>query len=142
MKRLGLDFDLNQHQEQDNRKERPQLTAQEERRPKIQKCMESLVHATNYCPEVKCPLLKCTKMKLVVKHAEICKRKTGGGCGVCKELVHLGCYHAKQCEERECTVPFWGHIKLKQQQQTLQGFAPKKHAASTANARSEYATGS
>ena len=27
MERLGLDFDLDQQQEQDNRKERPQLTA-------------------------------------------------------------------------------------------------------------------
>ena len=35
MERLGLDFDLDQQQEQDNRKERPQLTAQEERQLKI-----------------------------------------------------------------------------------------------------------
>ncbi|XP_044184827.1 CREB-binding protein-like [Acropora millepora] len=113
---------MDQQQEQDDRKERPQLTAQEERRLKIQRCIQSLVHATN-CPEVNCSLPSCTKMKRVVEHAKICKRKTGGGCGVCKELVHLGCYHAKQCEERECTVPFWGHIKLKQQQQTQQRFA-------------------
>ena len=124
MERLGLDLDLDQQQEQDNRKERPQLTAQvEERRLKFQRCIESFVHATNY-PEVKCPLPKYTKMKRVVKHAEICKRKTAGSCGVSEELVHLVCYHAKHCQQRECTVQFCRHIKHKlRPQRTQQRFA-------------------
>ena len=123
MERLGLDLDLDQQQEQDDRKERPQLTAQEERRLKIQRCIQSLVHATN-CPEVNCSLPSCTKMKRVVEHAKICKRKTGGGCRICQELIHLCCYHAKHCQQRDCTVPFCRHIKLKlRQQQTQQRFA-------------------
>ena len=51
MERLSLELDLDQQQEKDDRKERPQLTAQEERRLKIQRCIESLVRAIN-CPEV------------------------------------------------------------------------------------------
>ena len=33
-------------------------------------------------------------------------RKTGSGCRICQEVIHLCCYHAKHCLERECVVPF------------------------------------
>ena len=119
---MGLDLDMDQQQEQDDRKERSQLTAQEERRLKIQRHIESLAHATNF-PKVNCSFQSCAKMKLAVKHAKICRLKTEGRCRRCKELIHLGCYHAKHCKERERAVPFCRHIKLKQQQQTQQRFA-------------------
>ena len=118
---LGLD-DLDQQQGQDGEKERPQLSAQEERRLKIQRCIQSLVHAT-CCWEINCQYLGCAKMKRVVEHTKTCKRKTGGGCRICQELIHLCCYHAKHCQERECVVPFCRHIKTKlRQQQTQQRF--------------------
>ena len=99
---------------------RPQLSAQEERRLKIQRCIQSLVHAT-YCREINCQLTSCAKMKRVVEHTKTCKRKTGGGCRFCQEFIHLCCYHAKRCMERPCVVPFCRHIKLKlKQQQTRQ----------------------
>ena len=118
---LGLD-DLDQQQGQDGEKERPQLSAQEERRLKIQRCIQSLVHAT-HCREINCQHLSCAKMKRVVEHTKTCKRKTGGGCRICQEFIDLCCYHAKQCQERECVVPFCRHIKTKlRQQQTQQRF--------------------
>ena len=69
MERLGLDLDLDRQQEQDDRKERPQLTAQEEQWLKIQRLIESLAHATN-CTKVNCPFPNCANMKLVVEHAK------------------------------------------------------------------------
>ena len=124
MEKLGLGLDdLDQQQGQEGEKERPQLSAQEERRLKIQRCIQSLVHAT-HCREINCQHLSCAKMKRVVEHTKTCKRKTGGGCRICQELIHLCCYHAKHCLERECVVPFCRHIKLKlRQQQTQQRFA-------------------
>ena len=123
MEKLELDLDVDQQQEQGGEKERPQLSAQEERRLKIQRCIQSLVHAT-HCRDPACQLASCAKMKRVVEHTKTCKRKTGGGCRICQELIHLCCYHAKHCLERECVVPFCRHIKLKlRQQQTQQRFA-------------------
>ena len=93
MEKLGFDLDIDQQQGQGDDKERPQLSAQEERRLKIQRCIQSLVHAT-HCRELNCQLTSCAKMKRVVEHTKTCKRKTGGGCRICQELIHLCCYHA------------------------------------------------
>ena len=118
MEKLGLDLDVDQQQEQGGEKERPQLSAQGEQ--EFQRC---LVHATR-CRDHTCQFASCAKMKRVVEHTKTCKRKTGGGCRICQELIHLCCYHAKHCLERECVVPFCRHIKLKlRQQQTQQRFA-------------------
>ncbi|KAJ7357664.1 hypothetical protein OS493_023795 [Desmophyllum pertusum] len=103
-------------------KEPTQLTALEERRLKIRLCIQVLVHAT-HCRGINCTQCSCAKMKRVVEHTKTCKRKTGGGCRICQELIKLCCYHAKHCLERECFVPFCRHIKLKlRQQQTQQRF--------------------
>ena len=119
MEKLELDLDVDQQQEQGGEKERPQLSAQEERRLKIQRCIQSLVHAT-HCRDPACQLASCAKMKRVVEHTKTCKRKTGGGCRICQELIHLCCYHAKHCLERECVVPFCRHIKRKLRQPQMQ----------------------
>ena len=116
MEKLGLGLDdLDQQQGQEGEKERPQLSAQEERRLKIQRCIQSLVHAT-HCREINCQHLSCARMKRVVEHTKTCKRKTSGGCQICREFIHLCCYHASHCLERECVVPFCRHIKRRLQQ--------------------------
>ena len=120
MEKLGLGLDdLDQQQGQEGEKERPQLSAQEERRLKIQRCIQSLVHAI-HCRDINCQHLSCAKMKRVWEHTKTCRRKTGGGCRICQQLIHLCCYHAKHCLERECVVPFCRHIKLKLRQQRQQ----------------------
>ena len=53
-------------------------------------------------------------------HTRCCRRKTNGGCPVCKQLIALCCYHAKHCVETKCPVPFCVTIKQKLQQQQLQ----------------------
>uniref|UniRef100_G1NHW7 histone acetyltransferase n=1 Tax=Meleagris gallopavo TaxID=9103 RepID=G1NHW7_MELGA len=85
----------------------------------IQRCIQSLVHACQ-CRNANCSLPSCQKMKRVVQHTKGCKRKTNGGCPICKQLIALCCYHAKHCQENKCPVPFCLNIKHKLRQQQLQ----------------------
>ncbi|XP_067087813.1 uncharacterized protein [Osmerus mordax] len=89
------------------------------RRLSIQRCIQSLVHACQ-CRNANCSLPSCQKMKRVVQHTKGCKRKTSGGCPICKQLIALCCYHAKHCQENKCPVPFCLNIKHKLRQQQLQ----------------------
>jgi len=66
-------------------------------------------------------------MKRVMAHTRSCRRKTNGGCPVCKQLIALCCYHAKHCLETKCPVPFCITIKQKLQQQQLQQRMAQAH---------------
>jgi len=95
------------------------LNPAEARRQSIQRCIQSLVHACQ-CRDANCRLASCQKMKRVMAHTRCCRRKTNGGCPVCKQLIALCCYHAKHCIETKCPVPFCITIKQKLQQQQMQ----------------------
>ncbi|XP_048847008.1 LOW QUALITY PROTEIN: CREB-binding protein-like [Brienomyrus brachyistius] len=110
---LGLDDDSNGQGAEASK------NPQESRRLSIQRCIQSLVHACQ-CRNANCSLPSCQKMKRVVQHTKGCKRKTNGGCPVCKQLIALCCYHAKHCQENKCPVPFCLNIKHKLRQQQLQ----------------------
>ncbi|XP_073721148.1 histone lysine acetyltransferase CREBBP-like isoform X2 [Misgurnus anguillicaudatus] len=110
---LGLDDDSNNQGGEANK------SPQESRRLSIQRCIQSLVHACQ-CRNANCSLPSCQKMKRVVQHTKGCKRKTNGGCPVCKQLIALCCYHAKHCQENKCPVPFCLNIKHKLRQQQMQ----------------------
>lgn len=114
MEKLG--FDLYDGSSPDNSK---QANPGEARKQSIQRCIQSLVHACQ-CRDANCHLPSCQKMKRVVAHTKNCKRKTNGGCPVCKQLIALCCYHAKHCQEAKCPVPFCPNIKHKLKQQQLQ----------------------
>lgn len=92
---------------------------QDNKRFAIQRCIQSLVHACQ-CRDANCRLPSCHKMKRVVSHTKQCKRKSNGGCPICKQLIALCCYHAKMCQEAKCPVPFCQSIKQKLKQQQLQ----------------------
>nr|XP_021329191.1 CREB-binding protein isoform X4 [Danio rerio] len=110
---LGLDDDSSSQSGEASK------SPQESRRLSIQRCIQSLVHACQ-CRNANCSLPSCQKMKRVVQHTKGCKRKTNGGCPVCKQLIALCCYHAKHCQENKCPVPFCLNIKHKLRQQQLQ----------------------
>ena len=133
MEKLGLNLDVDQQQEQGGVKERPQLSAQEERRLKIQRCIRILVHAT-HCRDPACQLKSCAKMKLVVEHTKTCKLRTDRGCSLCEEVIHLCCYHTKHCLEMECVVPFCRHIKLKFSMMQRQSMQPPPQMPGQPNA--------
>ncbi|KAG5682698.1 hypothetical protein PVAND_012032 [Polypedilum vanderplanki] len=114
MERLGFDLDDGSSPTDG----RPQSNPQEARKQSIQRCIQSLVHACQ-CRDANCRLPSCQKMKRVVTHTKNCKRKTHGGCPICKQLIALCCYHAKHCKENKCLVPFCPNIKQKLRQQSL-----------------------
>ena len=79
----------------------------------IQRCINSLVHACNCRIGNNCQFRSCNKMKRVISHTRQCKRKSNGGCPICKQLIALCCYHAKMCNESNCPVHFCQNIKAK-----------------------------
>ena len=94
---LGLDDDSNSQNSESSK------SPQESRRLSIQRCIQSLVHACQ-CRNANCSLPSCQKMKRVVQHTKGCKRKTNGGCPICKQLIALCCYHAKLCQVRSASL--------------------------------------
>ncbi|XP_044255376.1 CREB-binding protein-like isoform X6 [Tribolium madens] len=114
MEKLGFDLD-----DGSSPSDQKQANPQEARKLSIQRCIHSLVHACQ-CRDANCRLTSCQKMKRVVTHTKVCKRKTNGGCPICKQLIALCCYHAKHCQETKCPVPFCSNIKHKLKQQQLQ----------------------
>uniref|UniRef100_A0A8C0T765 histone acetyltransferase n=1 Tax=Canis lupus familiaris TaxID=9615 RepID=A0A8C0T765_CANLF len=115
MEKLGLGLDDESNSQQAAATQSPG----DSRRLSIQRCIQSLVHACQ-CRNANCSLPSCQKMKRVVQHTKGCKRKTNGGCPICKQLIALCCYHAKHCQENKCPVPFCLNIKQKLRQQQLQ----------------------
>ena len=113
MEKLGFDLDDGSGGSE------KQTNPQESRRLSIQRCIQSLVHACQ-CRDANCRQPSCQKMKRVVAHTKGCRRKTNGGCPICKQLIALCCYHAKHCQEQKCPVPFCLNIKHKLRQQQLQ----------------------
>ncbi|XP_016402833.1 histone acetyltransferase p300-like, partial [Sinocyclocheilus rhinocerous] len=101
MDKLGLGLD----DESNNQAAASTQNPGDSRRLSIQRCIQSLVHACQ-CRNANCSLPSCQKMKRVVQHTKGCKRKTNGGCPICKQLIALCCYHAKHCQENKCPVPF------------------------------------
>uniref|UniRef100_H3AHW2 histone acetyltransferase n=1 Tax=Latimeria chalumnae TaxID=7897 RepID=H3AHW2_LATCH len=120
MEKLGLGLDDESNSQQATATQSPG----DSRRLSIQRCIQSLVHACQ-CRNANCSLPSCQKMKRVVQHTKGCKRKTNGGCPICKQLIALCCYHAKHCQENKCPVPFCLNIKHKLRQQQLQHRAPR-----------------
>ncbi|KAJ0015730.1 hypothetical protein NQD34_014020 [Periophthalmus magnuspinnatus] len=115
MEKLGLGLD----DESSNQAAATTQSPGDSRRLSIQRCIQSLVHACQ-CRNANCSLPSCQKMKRVVQHTKGCKRKTNGGCPICKQLIALCCYHAKHCQENKCPVPFCLNIKHKLRKQQLQ----------------------
>ncbi|XP_076342052.1 histone lysine acetyltransferase CREBBP-like isoform X2 [Tachypleus tridentatus] len=113
MEKLGFDLD-----DGSAASDQKQANPQESRRLSIMRCIQSLLHACQ-CRDANCRLPSCQKMKRVVQHSKICKRKTVG-CPVCKQLITLCYYHARLCQEAKCLVPFCLNIKHKLRQQQLQ----------------------
>lgn len=100
------------------------------RRLTIQRCIQSLVHACQ-CRDANCRSQSCQRMKRVVGHAKVCKKKSQNqnqnNCSICKQLIALCCYHAKHCTEQKCLVPYCVNFKNKLQQQKLQQRVEQNH---------------
>lgn len=78
----------------------------------IQRCIRTLVHAC-HCLETDCMPVSCQKMKRILAHIKVCKRKVQGGCTICTQLSTLCCFHAKNCKEVKCPVLLCSAYKRK-----------------------------
>ena len=78
----------------------------------VQRCIQTLVH-TCQCRDANCQSQSCHKMKRVVAHVRKCKKKSTGGCTICKQFIALCCHHAKVCQEANCQVHWCKDIKRK-----------------------------
>ena len=76
----------------------------------IMRCVQSLIHACG-CIDGNCESQSCAKMKRVVKHARNFTKKNNGQCPICKQLIALCCFHAKICQDKNCSVQFCTTIK-------------------------------
>ncbi|KAI6195786.1 hypothetical protein M3Y94_01029000 [Aphelenchoides besseyi] len=85
------------------------------RNESVEKCTQSLVHACQ-CQDADCHHLHCMKMKRVVQHTKLCKRRQTMNCSLCKQLIAICCYHAKHCNLADCPVPFCLDIRQKLQE--------------------------
>uniref|UniRef100_A0A6P4FM40 histone acetyltransferase n=1 Tax=Drosophila rhopaloa TaxID=1041015 RepID=A0A6P4FM40_DRORH len=102
MEKLGFDID-----DGSAPTDHKQADPEEARKQSIQRCIQSLVHACQ-CRDANCRRPSCHKMKRVVQHTKNCRRKTDGGCPICKQLIALCCYHAKHySNSSSCCAAVW-----------------------------------
>ncbi|MCL4122459.1 UNVERIFIED_CONTAM: hypothetical protein GTU68_034122, partial [Idotea baltica] len=99
--------------------ENKNMNLQEARRQSIQRCIQSVMHAAK-CRDANCRLHSCSKMKRVLSHAKNCKKKNDGGCSICKQLIALCYFHARNCKDQKCVIPYCYNIKQKLKQQEIQ----------------------
>ncbi|KAH7726092.1 CBP-1 protein [Aphelenchoides avenae] len=82
----------------------------------VKRCMDLLEHACE-CSDANCSRATCRKMKNVVQHAKLCKKRLQHACPQCKQLIALCCCHAKQCDVDACPVVFCSSLRQKHQEQ-------------------------
>ena len=109
MEKLGLGLSL-----EDDTQTEPQVpqNRHEARKQSIQKLIQSLVHACQ-CRDMTCDLQSCIKMKRVIRHTRDCRLRNNGNCSICKQFVALCLFHARNCNESQCSVPLCSNIKQK-----------------------------
>ncbi|XP_036161996.1 histone lysine acetyltransferase CREBBP-like isoform X1 [Myotis myotis] len=115
---LGPDEEAEEGDQGGNQGEMQFRSIREARRLSILRSIQTLRHA-RHCGDANCSRNDCQKLKRVVLHTTRCQRKAIGGCPVCKQLIALCCYHAKECQENPCPVPLCLNIKQKIREQQL-----------------------
>ncbi|TKR76556.1 hypothetical protein L596_017675 [Steinernema carpocapsae] len=98
----------------------------------IQRAISALVHACQ-CSDTNCRRISCSKMKRVVSHARSCQTRKNSNitCPVCKQLIALCCYHAKNCNLESCPVPFCTSIHHKLQDRSNNEYTPETSVSSS-----------
>ena len=94
--------------------------AYEARKQSIQKCIQELIHACQ-CRDMTCKLQSCIKMKRVIRHTRDCRlRNSRENCSICRQFVALCLFHARNCNENQCSVPLCSNIKQKLRKEHIQ----------------------
>merc|ERR1711862_580985 len=72
---------------------------------KIELLRRFFEHAVT-CESASCPSKQCKKMKKLISHSQRCQIKKEGGCNRCTAVWYLSKYHAQDCNNANCSVPF------------------------------------
>ncbi|XP_078148849.1 putative histone acetyltransferase HAC-like 3 isoform X1 [Carex rostrata] len=75
-----------------------------------QLALQTLLHASQ-CISPRCENKECRKMKLLFKHAVLCKVRQSGGCSICKKVWYLMQLHCSSCQDLNCKVARCREIK-------------------------------
>ena len=122
MEKLGLGI-----LEDDNQNERqmPQ-NPHEARKQSVQKCIQPLVHACQ-CRDMTCKLHSCIKMKRVIRHTRDCALRKNSNCDICKQFVRLCLFHARNCNENQCSVALCSNIKQRLKKRRIEHQIHENH---------------
>uniref|UniRef100_A0A7E4UZ25 histone acetyltransferase n=1 Tax=Panagrellus redivivus TaxID=6233 RepID=A0A7E4UZ25_PANRE len=82
------------------------------RQEAFQRCIQHLIHAC-HCHVATCERSTCSKMKKLVQHMRLCKKRTITNCYVCNQIMRLLYLHAEECTVTHCSVPFCLEIRRK-----------------------------
>ncbi|RWR99693.1 uncharacterized protein B4U79_12828 [Dinothrombium tinctorium] len=54
-------------------------------------------------------------MKRAIIHSFQCRRRANqtSDCPMCKQVINLCTYHAKNCKDNTCTIPYCSNIKAR-----------------------------
>lgn len=78
------------------------MQLRKERERSVQLHLFLLSHASR-CQGDKCPSPNCARMKVLLRHEQVCKIRAKGGCGACKRIWALFHIHARQCKTSTAT---------------------------------------
>ncbi|XP_055355018.1 protein cbp-1-like [Paramacrobiotus metropolitanus] len=90
--------------------------APETRWAMVERLLQTLLHV-GYCHSDTCSVRACQNIKRLISHTRTCQLKFTEECSLCWPLIALCCYHAKQCNECQCLVPFCQAIRPEWEQQ-------------------------
>lgn len=114
MEKFGLDLD----DEGSSSNNSEQTNPRDPHKQFIQRWINLLPHV-HICKEHQCRQINCMQLKEQLAHAQNCVLNTSGKCDTCKQLDTLNIYHAKQCNETECVIPFCSSMKQTLEQQKI-----------------------
>uniref|UniRef100_A0A914PUF7 histone acetyltransferase n=1 Tax=Panagrolaimus davidi TaxID=227884 RepID=A0A914PUF7_9BILA len=106
-------YDENVGEDDSNIAENTSDSVYKKRQESIQKIIEKLIHAVNCKNESCTTFATCNRLKQILSHLQICKNRKENKCSVCKQMIALCCFHAKQCKAEICQIPFCRQFKLK-----------------------------
>lgn len=114
----------------------------QQRQQAIQMHLNLLVHASG-CTKPNCEYLNCKKMTALLDHGKTCKKKTGGGCNVCRRIWALLQIHARQCRRSNCPVPRCADVRKHTRFQQMRVASRRRNAyASSHGSRSSSSSSS
>lgn len=88
------------------------IETNEFQRTTISKCILVLIHVSK-CENDLCDD-SCRRLKRLIRHVKKCRKQSNQEskeCKLCKQFLALCCYHAKRCEDVECSVPYCASFK-------------------------------